>query len=72
MRYTIDDFNSHKTVCGYQSDVEATSEITNYAETNNLDLVQGAKLRDTFRTATWNRDNNLDLLFATKNIRHLK
>src|SRR5436190_200869 len=59
------DFNSHHSQWGYNADDENGSNLSRWAEENNLFLVYDAKDASTFHSARWNRGYSPDLSFSS-------
>ena len=59
------DFNSHHSQWGYNTDDENGTNLSKWAEDNNLFLIYDAKDASTFYSARWNRGYSPDLSFCS-------
>eukprot|EP00102_Acyrthosiphon_pisum_P015304 XP_008185789.1 PREDICTED: RNA-directed DNA polymerase from mobile element jockey-like [Acyrthosiphon pisum] len=60
------DFNSHHTSWGYDENYENGEILSEWIETENMQLIFSGKDRHTFKSGKWNRGYNPDLCIVSK------
>jgi len=60
------DFNSHHVNWGYDANNENGEVLSEWFETENMQLIFSGKHRYTFRSGRWNRGYNPDLCIVSK------
>ena len=64
----IGDFNNHTTIWGNDDTDNNGVAVIQWTKSNNLTLIQDAKLPKSFNSARWKKGYNPDLIFASSSI----
>ena len=67
----IGDFNSHRTLWGYNTTDNDREEVELWAEPNNLSFIHNAKLSKSFNSAILKKGYTIDLIFASSYISNM-
>ena len=64
----IGDFNSHNTICGYDTADNNGVAVVQWEESNSITLIHDVKQHKSFNSARWKKGYNPDLIFSSSSI----